>query len=163
MSFAVSSSTSGGGTGSNSTTGGGTGTGGGGGTGTGGFDTQLLTLVNNARSAKGLRALSINALLNTAAQAHSQDQAARQTMSHTGGDGSTLGTRITRAGYAWTSAGENVAAGYTSAQSVFDAWMGSSGHRANILNAGYVHMGVGVATGGNGVMYWTQLFATPAR
>jgi uncharacterized protein YkwD len=132
-----------------------------GGNGTGGFDTQLLNLVNTARSQNGLRTLSINTLLNTAAQVHSQDQASRQTMSHTGGDGSTIGTRITRTGYRWIRAGENVAAGFTSAQSVFDAWMGSAGHRANILGD-FVHMGAAVATGGNGMMYWTQVFATPA-
>jgi uncharacterized protein YkwD len=152
--LAASSSTSGGGTGSNSTTGGGTGT--------GGVDTQLLTLVNTARSQVGLCALSINTLLNTAAQADSQDQAARQTMTHTGGDGSTVRTRITRIGYRWIRAAENVARGFTSAQSVFDAWMGSLGHRANMLGE-YVHMGAGVATGGDGFMYWTQVFATPAE
>jgi uncharacterized protein YkwD len=46
-------------------------------------------------------------------------------------------------------------------KSVFDGWMNSPGHRANILSD-EVHMGVGAATGGNGRMYWTQKFATPA-
>jgi uncharacterized protein YkwD len=82
-------------------------------------------------------------------------------MSHTGGDGSSVGQRITRAGYRWRSVAENVAAGFTSAQSVFNGWMNSPDHRANILSQ-QVHMGVGTATGGDGVMYWTQEFATPA-
>ncbi|WIA37343.1 hypothetical protein OEZ86_014273 [Tetradesmus obliquus] len=58
--------------------------GGGGGGGSGGVDAQLLALVNQARAQAGLRALSIDARLNAAALAHSQDQARRQTMSHTG-------------------------------------------------------------------------------
>jgi uncharacterized protein YkwD len=126
----------------------------------GGVDEQLLSLVNAARRQNGLRALSINAQLNAAALAHSQDQARTQRMSHIGSDGSTFDQRITRAGYSWRSAAENVAEGYTSAQSVFDGWMNSPGHRANILSD-QVHMGVGAATG-NGRMYWTQVFATPA-
>ncbi|WIA20753.1 hypothetical protein OEZ85_005121 [Tetradesmus obliquus] len=150
----VSTSPSGGSTGSNSTTGGG------GSTGSGGIDSQLLILVNTARRQAGLREISINTLLNTAAQAHSQDQARTQTMSHVGSDGSTFDVRITRAGYRWRAAAENVAAGYSSVQSVFDGWMGSAGHRANILGD-FMHMGLGAASGGNGVMYWTQLFATP--
>jgi uncharacterized protein YkwD len=81
-------------------------------------------------------------------------------MSHTGSDGSDMGQRITRAGYRWGSAAENVASGFTSAQSVFNGWMNSPGHRDNILS-NHVHMGVGAATGGDGVMYWTQKFASP--
>jgi uncharacterized protein YkwD len=117
-------------------------------------------LVNAARRQNGLRDLTISTQLNAAAQAHAQDQARMQTMSHVGSDGSTFDQHITRAGYTWRATAENVAAGYSSVQSVFDGWMGSAGHRANILGD-YVHMGVGAATGGNGVMYWTQLFATP--
>ncbi|KAF6258438.1 CAP domain-containing protein [Scenedesmus sp. NREL 46B-D3] len=146
---------------STSGSGGGTGTTPGGGPVGGGVDSQLLTLVNAARRQDGLRVLSINVRLNTAAQAHSQDQARMQTMSHTSSDGTTFDVRITRAGYRWMGASENVAAGYTTAQSVFNGWLGSPGHRANILGNS-VHMGVGLATGANGVMYWTQVFATPA-
>jgi uncharacterized protein YkwD len=127
---------------------------------TGGFDAQLLFLVNTARRQNSLREMTIDVRLNAAAQAHSQDQARMQRMSHTGSDGSTFAPRITCAGYRWFSGAENVAEGFTTAQTVFNAWMNSPGYRANILSNN-VHMGAGLATGGNGRMYWTQVFATP--
>jgi uncharacterized protein YkwD len=117
-------------------------------------------LVNAARRQNGLADLTLNAQLTAAAQAHSLDQAKMQTMSHVGSDGSTFDQRLTRAGYRWWNAAENVAAGFTTVQSVFDAWMNSPGHRANILGP-YVHFGAGAATGANGVIYWTTEFATP--
>jgi uncharacterized protein YkwD len=125
-----------------------------------GVDAQLLALVNAARRQNGRRELSLDSRLNAAASAHSIDQARRRTMSHTGGDCSSFDQRITRAGYRWSRAAENVAMGQTSAQSVFNAWMNSSGHRANILGD-LVHMGAAFATGSDGRMYWTQVFGTP--
>jgi uncharacterized protein YkwD len=64
---------------------------------------------------------------------------------HIGSDGSTLGVRISREGYviAGEGAAENIAGGFQTPDSVVTAWMGSAGHRANILNAGYEHLGVG--------------------
>ena len=58
-------------------------------------------------------------------------------------------------GIAYTSAGENIAAGQKTASSVMNSWMNSSGHRANILNASYTQIGVGYVAQGN---YWTQMF-----
>ena len=67
------------------------------------------------------------------------------------------GDRIARAGGGFSRWGENVAAGYGSASSVIDAWMGSSGHRANILNPGFTHVGVAVAYSASGTPYWTMV------
>lgn len=125
------------------------------------WQTELLNLVNNARRSAGLRTLTLESRLNTAAQLHSEDQARRQQMTHTGSDGSSVSTRVSRAGYRWSAVAENVAAGYTSASSVHTGWMNSPGHRANIMNGRYVHMGVGLARANNGVLYWTQVFAAP--
>ena len=58
-------------------------------------------------------------------------------------------------GITYRSAGENIARGQTTPKKVVDAWMNSSGHRANILNASYTHIGVGYASYGH---YWTQMF-----
>jgi uncharacterized protein YkwD len=58
-------------------------------------------------------------------------------------------------GITYRSAGENIARGQTTPQKVVDAWMNSSGHRANILNSSYTHIGVGYASSGH---YWTQMF-----
>ena len=58
-------------------------------------------------------------------------------------------------GLSYAYAGENIAKGYGSAEAVVNAWMNSSGHRANILSANFTRLGVGyVADGG----YWTQWF-----
>lgn len=54
--------------------------------------------------------------------------------------------------------GENIAYGYTSSSSVFQGWLNSSGHRANIENPNYTHVGFGL-TG----KYWTVVFATPSK
>jgi uncharacterized protein YkwD len=120
---------------------------------------QVVDLVNAERAAAGVAPLAVDTRLAAAAQAHSDDQAATLTMSHTGSNGSTLADRINAAGYPWITIGENVAAGQPTAAAVVAAWMGSTGHRANILNASYAHLGVGVAyaTGGYGI-YWTLDF-----
>ena len=56
----------------------------------------------------------------------------------------------------WTRAAENVAYGYN-VTSVVDAWMNSPGHRANILGD-FTHIGVGVAKGSDGQLYYVQNF-----
>ena len=58
-------------------------------------------------------------------------------------------------GLSYRTAGENIARGYATPQAVVNGWMNSSGHRANILNAGYTQIGVGYVAQGN---YWTQMF-----
>jgi len=107
------------------------------------FAAQVIALTNQERAAYGLPPLAANAALNTAAVRHSQDMATNDFFSHTGSDGSSPGQRITQAGYVWYTYGENIAAGYTSPSSVVAAWMGSAGHRANILNHCFQDMGVG--------------------
>ena len=76
-----------------------------------------------------------------------------------GVDGSNAGQRIAVYGYGATTWGENVAAGQTTAGEVVDAWMRSSGHRANILRTDWINVGVAATKGSNGVMYWALVFA----
>jgi uncharacterized protein YkwD len=61
-------------------------------------------------------------------------------------------------GIHFTAAGENIAYGQRTPEEVMNAWMNSSGHRANILNPSYNQIGVGVAKSANGTFYWTQEF-----
>ncbi|MFF9088529.1 CAP domain-containing protein [Streptomyces sp. NPDC014991] len=122
-----------------------------------GVTAEIVRLVNAERAKAGCRALTPDSALTRAAQAHSADMAAHQNMSHTGSDGSAPGDRITGAGYAWSSYGENVAYGYSTAEQVMAGWMSSPGHRANILNCSFQEIGVGLAQPGS---YWTQDFAT---
>nr|WP_128382341.1 CAP domain-containing protein [Streptomyces cavernae] len=118
---------------------------------------RIVQLVNAERGKVGCSAVTLNATLTKAAQAHSVDMAAHNNMSHTGSDGSTPGDRITRAGYAWSTYGENVAYGYSTPEQVMAGWMASPGHRANILNCAFKEIGVGLAQPGD---YWTQDFGT---
>ncbi|MGV9804242.1 CAP domain-containing protein [Micromonospora chersina] len=120
---------------------------------------EVVDLVNQERAKAGCKALTVNDKLVLAAQRHSQDQADHKTMSHDGSDGSDVGDRLDRVGYAWRSYGENVAWNQQSPAAVMDAWMNSPGHRANILNCSFTEIGVGVARS-NGP-YWTQDFGTP--
>jgi uncharacterized protein YkwD len=124
---------------------------------------QVIALTNQERASRGLAPLQANDALMRAAAAHSLDMATHNFVDHVGSDGSTPGQRITRASYAWQAYGENIAAGYATAQQVVAAWMGSAGHRANILNPDFQHIGVayvyrsGTTYGG----YWTQVFGRP--
>ncbi len=58
-------------------------------------------------------------------------------------------------GISYRTAGENIAKGQTSPETVVNAWMNSSGRRANMLNSSFTEIGVGYASGNN---YWTQMF-----
>ncbi|OEJ30488.1 CAP domain-containing protein [Streptomyces subrutilus] len=118
---------------------------------------EVVALVNKERAKAGCSALTVNAKLTAAALNHSKDMAAHSNMSHTGSDGSDPGGRITRAGYAWTTYGENVAYGYSTPAQVMTGWMNSPGHRQNILNCAFKEIGVGLAQPNS---YWTQSFGT---
>ena len=116
----------------------------------------VVAMVNEERDSAGCSPVTVDDRLSSAAQDHSQDQADRGVMTHTGSDGSTSGERATRAGYRWSKIAENVASGTTSAERAMDMWMESSGHRENVLNCAYRHIGVAEVGG-----YWTQIFGRP--
>ena len=121
----------------------------------------VVERTNAVRAQHGLAPLTIHPQLVQAAQAHSNDQAAHQRMSHTGSDGSSLADRVDATGYSWSGIAENVAAGQRTAEWVTDAWLGSPGHRANMLNGELVHIGVAVAFSSGGTPYWTMVLGTP--
>ncbi|QKW54627.1 CAP domain-containing protein [Streptomyces buecherae] len=127
--------------------------------GRGGTTTEVLALVNDERADAGCRPLTANGTLNRVADTYAGVMADTQRLSHTGPDGSTVGDRVTRSGYTWSSVGENIARGQADAEAVVDAWMASPGHRANILNCSFRDMGIGVDQGSGGP-WWTQVFAT---
>lgn len=119
---------------------------------------RVVTLTNNRRRAHGCNNLGRNAALDEAAQTHTRKMANRNTLSHQLSGEASLGTRVRRAGYDWTLVAENIAAGYPTPEAVVRAWMGSAGHRRNILDCRYRHIGVGYAVSGRGTPYWTQVF-----
>jgi uncharacterized protein YkwD len=125
------------------------------------YEAQVVTLVNQQRSAAGCAALTVDSRLTAAARGHSQDMAQRNYFDHNTPEGVTPWTRITNAGYHFSTAAENIAEGQPTPAAVMDAWMNSPGHRANILNCALRNIGVGLAYNARHTPYWTQDFATP--
>ena len=81
-----------------------------------------------------------------------------QLFSHTRPDGSSFATALKEQNVSYRRAGENIAWGQRSPQEVMNAWMNSSGHRANIMNPDFTTIGVGYYENANGTDYWCQLF-----
>jgi uncharacterized protein YkwD len=136
------------------------------------FENQVLTLVNQKRAAGATcggvykapaSALTLDTRLRCAARKHSLDMGTNNFMSHTGSDGSTPWQRMTNAGYTYSSAAENVAAGYATPSAVVTGWMNSSGHCNNIMNPSLTQLGVGYYYAPNSTYkhYWTQDFGRP--
>ena len=127
----------------------------------------VVDLVNVERVNAGCAPLQAQEQLVTAAQGHSEDMAVNDYFSHTSLDGRSPWDRIHATGYTYWTAGENIAAGYSTASAAVTGWMNSSGHRANILNCNFTETGVGYYylqndTGSsNWHHYWTQVFASP--
>ncbi|MEH2420759.1 MAG: CAP domain-containing protein [Nostoc sp.] len=128
---------------------------------------RMLELVNQQRGAAGLAPLSLNSQLTVAAQGHSQDMADHNFMAHNGSDGSSPFDRMQKAGYRFSFAGENVAAGQSTPEDATSSWMNETppndGHRQNILNPNYREIGIGYAFSDAAQFkhYWTQDFGTP--
>ncbi|MEM9774023.1 MAG: CAP domain-containing protein [Chloroflexota bacterium] len=123
-------------------------------------EATVLDLVNSERENAGCGPLEANPFLRSAAFLHSQDMAVNRYFDHTALDGSRFWDRADRAGYQGFAAGENIAAGYGSPESVMNGWMNSSGHRANILNCSHTEIGIGYYfdSGSPYRRYWTQVF-----
>lgn len=93
------------------------------------------TRLSGARAANGvLRPLGHSEALQAAAQAHADDMARSGNFSHRGSGGGTSQSRVAAAGYNACFTAENIAHGQPTIAAVISDWMGSSGHRANILS-----------------------------
>ncbi|WP_186567048.1 SafA/ExsA family spore coat assembly protein [Lawsonibacter celer] len=119
------------------------------------FENEVIRLVNEARAANGLQPLTANWELSRVARYKSQDMADRGYFSHTSPTYGSPFQMIRAFGLSFRTAGENIAYGQRTPQQVFQGWMNSSGHRANILSASYTQIGVGYVADGH---YWTQMF-----
>lgn len=108
------------------------------------FEEQVLELVNQERAFYQLPPLKLQNQLAQAAEGHSAAMASRNFFAHCDLDTqSSPGQRIAATGYSPVTLAENIAAGQTSPASVMNAWMNSSGHRANILSSSAWELGVG--------------------
>ncbi|HEX2064228.1 MAG TPA: CAP domain-containing protein, partial [Acidimicrobiales bacterium] len=118
---------------------------------------KLLDLINQYRATNGRNRLAFQTDVTRAAAWMSRDMATRNRFSHTDSRGRSMSTRLTQCGVSYTSAAENIAAGQTTAQAVFDAWKASSGHNTNMLRTGVTAAGIGRAYNANSTYktYWT--------
>ena len=123
--------------------------------------TEVLNLVNAERAKVGAPALKFHKELQDAAVIKSKDMADNNYFSHQSPTYGSPFDLLQSLGISYTAAGENIAAGQPSAESVMKAWMNSPGHKANILNTNYTHIGVGIYKGGSYGIYHTQLFIRP--
>lgn len=132
---------------------------------------RVLDLINQARSTgrrcgteqfPSVAPLAWAPPLETAAQSHAGDMAAREYFGHRGKDGREPRDRLRDAGYTARLSGENIAFGAESAEEVVAGWLGSPGHCANIMDARFRHTGIGFATTrSSGHIYWAQTFGAP--
>jgi uncharacterized protein YkwD len=119
------------------------------------YANQVLQLVNQERAKAGLSALTTNSTLTAAANKRAQET--KQSFSHTRPNGTSFSTVLKEYNISYRTAGENIAYGQRTPSEVVNGWMNSSGHRANILNANFNKIGIGVYEA-NGTIYWSQLF-----
>jgi uncharacterized protein YkwD len=127
------------------------------------FEMRVIELTNAFRVENGRAPLEIDARLNAAAEGWSREMADGDFFRHS----DTAGL-LADQGYAMRALGENIAAGQQTPDAVVNAWISSSGHRANMLRTGFEDIGVGhvhLPEDPGGLRYkhyWTQIFATEA-
>jgi uncharacterized protein YkwD len=129
----------------------------------GDFESQILDLTNSHRQSLGLSTLAVSPTLSASAEWKAQHMARYEYMDHSDPAppvSRTFGQRIADCGYSAGSVGENIAFGYQTPQAVFQAWLESPGHKANIENPDWRAIGVGAAVGGDGYVYWAQDFGS---
>lgn len=117
---------------------------------------QVAVLVNKERSAYGLQPVRVSPKLSEAANIRAGEL--KENFSHTRPNGTSCFTAMSELEIQYRAAAENIAYGQKNPESVMNAWMNSSGHRANILNEKMEYIGVGVVYR-DGVYYWSQFFA----
>lgn len=125
---------------------------------------SVFSLSNDERKAEGVTQLSLNPLLMRAAQLKAEDMGKESYYAHVSPDGETPMHWLDQVGYKYQYVGENLTANIMDEESVVSAWMGSPGHRRNLLDPKFTHMGVGVAEGtykGKPALFVVQMLAAP--
>lgn len=123
--------------------------------GAGGLAADAIDAANSYRAKSGLSRMSPDADAAAVAQRQACDMARTGKISHKGADGASFRTRMKREGL--SSGSENVASGLNTGGSVVTAWMGSDGHRQNLMARGNRKAGVGVAVDRSGKVYWAMV------
>ncbi|WP_273834494.1 CAP domain-containing protein [Guptibacillus sedimenti] len=119
------------------------------------FEQQVVNLTNEERTKAGLPALEVDTELSKVAQAKSEDMRDNNYFAHNSPTYGSPFDMMNQFGVDYQSAGENIAKGQQTPEEVVNAWMNSEGHRKNIMNGSFTHIGVGYVEEGN---IWTQQF-----
>ena len=117
---------------------------------------EVYEITNNYRSLVGVSSLTLDSSLVTAANIRAKELS--DSFSHTRPNGSSCFTVLSELGISYGTAGENIAAGYSSSQSVMEGWRFSSGHYQNIISSKFKKIGIGVNIVNN-QYYWVQIFS----
>lgn len=118
---------------------------------------QMVDLVNSERTKNGLKPLQVDMELTKLARMKSQDMINLGYFDHTSPTYGSPFDMMKTYGVTYRTAGENIA-GNQSVQAAHTALMNSAGHRANILNSNFTHIGIGIVKGGQYGMMFTQMF-----
>lgn len=118
---------------------------------------DVLKNVNKYRAEIGVSPLVLDETLTVAATIRSLEQAWTDDLSHTRPNGTSCFTVVSEMNIPFSAMAENVAYGYGTANSVSEGWRTSPGHYANMTNANFNKIGIGMAQL-DGSLYWTQLF-----
>jgi uncharacterized protein YkwD len=123
----------------------------------------MAALTNAERRHAGLSRFTLSPLLMRAAQLHADQMASSGQMAHVlpSARYPEPQDRLAAVGYRWQAYAENVACGQGSPALALTSWMGSAGHRANILNPGLTELGTAIARGSDGRPYYVQVFGNP--
>ena len=119
------------------------------------YELEVVRLINEIRANYGLNALSIDLDLSKVARVKAQDMRDNRYFDHNSPTYGSPFDMMRDFGINYRTAGENIAMGYRSPQSVVNGWMNSEGHRRNILNVGFKKIGMGYISDGS---YWSQMF-----
>ncbi|MFV8827020.1 CAP domain-containing protein [Alkalihalobacterium sp. APHAB7] len=121
-----------------------------------GAELQILDITNVIRIRHNLPMLTWATEVSKVAYGHSKDMSQNHYFSHTSPTYGELKDRLEREDVSFYFAGENIAAQYVDSIEAVEGWLNSEGHRVNLLNEEFTHLGVGVYE-----RYYTQNFMTP--
>ena len=120
--------------------------------------TRMIELINQKRAEAGLGPLTLDPTLCSLAKIRSDEIVS--VFDHTRPDGRSCFTVFSDNGVTYMAAGENIAAGYPTVEDVFNGWMNSEGHRANLLSPSFGKIGIGFTYSDGGYRYyWAQVFS----
>jgi len=126
----------------------------------------LVELINKDRKGMGLAPLKENNILNQAASLKAQDMLLKDYFAHQSPEGQSPWYWLQLAGYNYQTAGENLAIGFLDSEEVYQAWLNSPSHKANLFNPAYQEIGIAVLKGNfknNNTTLVVQYFGTPQK